>query len=199
MQESKLKIISVKAVDQLKYLKSFIVEYLDKNGDKKEWEVVSREDYCRLTSEINDNTSYSDGVTIFATNPSKDKVVLLKEYRVSAGQYLYALPAGLADGNEPLENASIREFKEETGMKFEPVTIQKERYTSVGLSNEKVNIAYGYYSGKPSKKYQEASEDADILIIGKEEAKDILENKEVPIRTALLLQDFFKLNSFLNE
>lgn len=198
MNSKKLKVKKVKKIDKLKYLNGYEIEYTGNNKEKK-WELVSRAGLERLENEIFNNKSYSDGVMIFATNKLKDKVVLLKEYRVSAGRYLYTLPAGLCDGLEDIEISAKREFKEETGMEFKCEYLEKERYTSVGIINEKVSIAYGYYSGFPSKEYQEDSEDAEIEIVDKTKAKEILKNHEVTIRSALILENFFKLNKFIND
>lgn len=195
----KLIIKNVKKVEKLKYLKSYVVEYLDGDGNLKEWELASRGDLDRLLDEINNNKSFSDGIMIFASNKDKNKVVLLKEYRVSAGKYVYTIPAGLVDDGEKISQTSKREFKEETGMEFELVDYSKERFTSVGLTNEKVNVAFGYYSGIPSKEYQEATEDAEIIIADKEFVERILKEDEVTVRTAHLLEYFFRLNDFFEN
>jgi len=194
-----IKVKNIREVEKLKYLKSYAIDYYDKNNNEKIWELVSRQGLDRLENEVYKHKSYSDGVMIFATNAMKAKVVLLKEFRVSAGKFVYTIPAGLVDSQESIEESAIREFKEETGLSFDLKQVDQERYTSVGIINEKVNIAYGYYSGTPSQKFQEASEYAEIKILGKTEVEYILENEEVTVRTALLLKNFFNLNSFFNR
>lgn len=195
----KIKILEVKLIERLNYLKSYEIDYEAKDGSKKKWELVSRDGLNRLKDEIYNHKSYTDGVMIFAVDRAMKKVVMLKEFRVSAGQYVYTLPAGLIDPGESLVEASQREFKEETGLELSVDSIEKERYTSVGIINEKVNIAYGYFSGEPTKKYQENSEDAEIVIVDKAFAENILANEEVTIRSALLIENYFKLNRFMNE
>lgn len=194
-----MKIKNVRKIKELKYLKSYAIDYYDRNNNKKIWELVSRQGLDRLENEIYNNKSYSDGVMIFATNLKKTKVVLLKEYRVSAGKFVYTIPAGLVDSQESIKESAIREFKEETGLSFELKQLDQERYTSVGIINEKVNIAYGFYSGVPTQKFQEASEYAEIEILTKEEVKRVLKTEEVTVRTALLLKSFFNLNTFFER
>lgn len=196
--ESKMKVVDLKSVDQLKYLHSFTIDYKTKSGAPKQWELVSRQGKERLENEIFKGASYTDGAIIFATNKERDRVVILKEFRVSAGKYMYMFPAGLIEQGEDILEAGAREFKEETGMGFESVMVERERYVSVGIINEKVNVVYGYFSGEPSQMYQDDNEDAEILIVNKEEAKRILEEEEVSIRTAMLLQGFFNLNPFFD-
>lgn len=192
----KLNITSIKKTDSLSYLNGFIVNYNTPNS-KKTWEMVSRSGKDRLESELFDDKSYCDAVMIFAKNRESTKLVVLKEYRVTAGKYVYMLPAGLVDSGENLDLAAKREFKEETGLELEIVKINKERYTSIGLTNEKLAIAFGYYEGTPSKEHQEESEDAEILLVDKDMAIDILRTGEVSIRTAMLFEHFFKLNDFI--
>lgn len=198
MSDGKLKVTQVTQSSSLKYLKSYVIKYLTKSGKEAVWELVSRGDLKRLKGEIFHQESVSDGTVIFATNASRDLVVVLKEYRVSAGRHVYMLPAGLADPGESVAVTAVREFKEETGLDFEPVRVEPARYLSVGIVNEKANVVYGYYSGQPSKAHQADNEDAEILFIGKEEAERLLAEEEVSMRTALLLQDFFRLNAFFN-
>ena len=192
----KLKIDSVIKIDKLDYLNGFVVNYSTPTS-KKTWEMVSRSGKERLENELFDNKSYCDAVMIFAKNRDATKLVVLKEYRVTAGKYVYMLPAGLVDSGENLEVAAKREFKEETGLKLEIVKVNKERYTSIGLSNEKLATVFGYYEGTPSKEHQEDSEDAEILLVDKEMALDILETGEVSIRTAMFFEHFFDLNDFI--
>ena len=194
----KLKVNSIVKNDSLSYLNGFTVNYSTQSSDKK-WEMVSRSSLERLENEIFHNKSYCDAVMIFAKNQTSDRVVLLKEYRVSAGKYVYMLPAGLVDPNEDIGTAAKREFKEETGLDLEVKKITRERFTSIGITNEKISIAYGYYEGIPSNIYQEESEDAEILLVDRDMAIEILENEEVSIRTAMILEHFFNLNDFIKE
>lgn len=197
MKSKKITIKNIRKIERLDYLNAFIIDYMGKDNINRTWELVSRDGLERLENEINENKSYSDGVMIFACNKEKTKLVILKEFRIVAGQYVYTLPAGLVDSGESIKTSAKREFKEETGLDIDVEYIEKERYTSVGIINEKVSVAYGYYSGTPSKEYQEVSEDAEIEIIDKNRAKEIMTNGEVSMRTALLVENFFKLNSFL--
>ncbi|MGB3366840.1 MAG: NUDIX hydrolase [Acidaminobacteraceae bacterium] len=193
---SKLKIKSIRNTDSLAYLNGFIVDYSTPSSDKT-WEMVSRGGKNRLESELFCNESFCDAVMIFAKNKEGTKLIVLKEYRVTAGKYVYMLPAGLVDSGENLEVAAKREFKEETGLDLDIVKISKERYTSIGISNEKIAIAFGYYQGIPSKENQEDSEDAEILVVDKEMAIEILKSGEVSIRTAMFFEHFFNLNDFI--
>jgi len=194
--DNKLKIISVKPTKSLKYLHSFEIEYRTKTGRIAKWELASRSGHERLEKEIFEHERFTDGAMIFATNREKTLMVLLKEFRVTAGRYVYTLPAGLKDPDETIEMAAIREFKEETGMDFSPHYVDRSRYVSVGIVNECINIVYGYYSGEPSSEFLTDEEDAQAFLVDAEMAEILLREEEVTARTAYLMQHFFDLNPF---
>lgn len=194
-----LKVLKIEPLNKLDYLKAFAIHYRTKSGAEKKWEMISRGDVDRLSNEIFHGHSISDGSVVFATDRKKTHVVMLKEFRVGAGKYVYMLPAGLGDPHEEITATAIREFKEETGLDFEPIHVEPPRYVSIGVVNEKVSVVFGYYSGIPSKCHQADNEDAEILFVDKDEAVRLLNDEEVTIRTAMLLQDFFKLNPFFDD
>lgn len=195
----KLKIISVKPTERLKYLHSFEIEYTTKTGRNAKWELASRSGLERLEKEIFEHERFTDGAMIFATNQEKTQMVLLKEFRVTAGRYVYTLPAGLIDPDETIEMAAIREFKEETGMDFSPQFIDRSRYVSVGIINECINIVYGYFSGVPSSEFLSDEEDAQAILVDADMAAVLLREEEVTARTAYLIQHFFDINPFFKK
>lgn len=194
-----MKIEKVSEIKALKYLKSYEIQYLDKKENPKTWELVSRGSLERLESELHHGKIVSDGTMIFATDVQRKKVVILKEFRVSAGHHVYMLPAGLSDDAEDVETTAVREFWEETGLTFHYETNTKARYASVGLTNERIQIAFGTYTGEVDLSHQSDEEEAEVLFIDRDMAKHILEHEDVCVRTALLLEDFFKLNAFFHQ
>lgn len=195
----KIKIKSIEQVKELNYLKGFKISYETKSGKPAQWELASRQGIDRLEREIFGGEKFTDGAMIFATDKSHTKVVLLREYRVSAGGYVYTLPAGLSDPDEPIEQTAIREFKEETGLNLTPMHVDASRYVSVGLANERVNIVFGYYDGEPSTDFLSDEEDAQAIIVDRNMAIKLFETEEVTARTAYLIQYFFKLNPFFEK
>ena len=196
---SKLKVVGIKKIEKLQYLHAFEIDYLTKSGKAAKWELVSRQGIERIKSEINEGKRFSDGVMIFAVDEMRTQVAMLKEFRVSLGGYVYMFPAGLSDADEEMSKAAAREFKEETGMTFDCEYISKARFVSLGIVNEAVNVAYGYYHGEPTNAYQDDKEDAEIVFVNRDFAKKILENEDVPFRSAQLLEHFFRLNPFFDR
>jgi ADP-ribose pyrophosphatase len=107
---------------------------------------------------------HNGSVVILALDKSKSKknpwVVMERQYRHAANQFLWELPAGKLDaGEEPLEGAK-RELKEETGYaakKWKPLI---EYYASPGFLGESMMIflAEGLQAGDAHPEEDEAIE-----------------------------------------
>ena len=139
------------------YLNLYDLDVVNKVGREGHYYVASRaktEDDLKLSSIENNDP---DGVAIYSLyGEKKDRVVLIRQFRYPLGGYVYELPAGLVDPGENYHTAAIRELKEETGLKLEPIVVddiyQKPYYTSVGMTDECCGTVYGYASGEISKK-----------------------------------------------
>ena len=145
---------------------------------------------------INKGIDTIDAAIIFAVMDKEDEdyLVVIRQYRYAIDDYIYEIPAGLIDANETLESAAIREMKEETGLDFTPVSVpdylKKGFYTSVGLSDETCATVYGYASGEISKDNLEDSEDIEVLIINRNQAKDILSSGIVALPCGYMLMHY---------
>jgi ADP-ribose pyrophosphatase len=96
---------------------------------------------------------HNGSVVILALDKSKSKrdpwVVIERQYRHAAGQFLWELPAGkLESGEEPLEGAQ-RELAEETGYRAKKWKPLVEFWASPGFLGEsmKVFVAEGLSAG----------------------------------------------------
>ena len=97
---------------------------------------------------------HNGSVVILALDNSKSKrdpwIVMERQYRHAANQYLWELPAGkIDDGEEPLEGAK-RELAEETGYRAKKWRPLVEYYASPGFLGEsmKVFLAEGLAGGR---------------------------------------------------
>ncbi|HEY1161126.1 MAG TPA: NUDIX hydrolase [Terracidiphilus sp.] len=115
-----------------------------------------------------DIVRHSGSVVILAVDSSKNKknpwIVVERQYRHAANQFLWELPAGTLDpGEDPLLGAR-RELAEETGYsakKWKPLV---EYYASPGFLGEsmKVFIAEGLVAGEA---HPEADEQIDFRLV----------------------------------
>ncbi len=65
-----------------------------------------------------------------------DKIILLRQYRVAVGEWLYELPAGVVEEGEDPGETARRELVEETGYEAGKLVKLFSMYLSPGYSNE---------------------------------------------------------------
>ena len=138
-----------------------------------------------------------DGVIIYSLYGEKrDKVVLVRQYRYTIGDYIYEFPAGLVEPDEEFHEGAVREMHEETGLKFKPLKLnpafEKPYFTTIGMTDESCATVYGYAEGEISKDAQEDSEEIEVVLADREEVKRILKEENVAIMCAYQLMHFLQ-------
>lgn len=138
-----------------------------------------------------------DGVIIYSIyGEKKDKVVLIRQYRYTIGDYIYEFPAGLVEPGEDFHEGAVRELYEETGLKFTPLKVkgefEKPYFTTIGMTDESCATVYGYASGEISADAQEDSEEIEVVIADRKEVERILKEENVAIMCAYMLMHFLK-------
>ena len=136
-----------------------------------------------------------DGVLMYSLYGEKrDKIVLVRQYRVSIDDYIYEFPAGLVESGEEFHEAAVREMHEETGLTFHPLKVdpcyEKPFFTTIGMTDEACSAVYGWCEGEISRKYLEESEVIEVVLADREEAKRILREENVAIMCSYHLMHF---------
>jgi ADP-ribose pyrophosphatase len=67
-------------------------------------------------------------------------VVLVRQYRHPAGEYMLEIPAGGIEGGETFEQGAKRELEEEVGVTAEKIELLSEFYVSPGFLTEKMYV-----------------------------------------------------------
>ena len=104
---------------------------------------------------VRDVVRHHGSVVILAIDSTKNKknpwIVMERQYRHAAGQYLWELPAGKLDPGENALQGAKRELEEETGYRAEKWKPLVEYYPSPGFLGEsmKVFLAEGLVAGDP--------------------------------------------------
>ena len=177
-----------------KFVNLFNVKGTNDKGFESNYFVASRAknvDELKITTKkIN-----ADGVAIYSLYGEKrDKVVLVKQYRYPIDTYVYELPAGLCEQGENYREAAIREMHEETGLTFTPIDAdpmyEAPRFTTIGMTDEAVAAVYGYSEGTVSDKFNEASEEIEVVIADRDEVRRILKEERVAVQCAYQLMHF---------
>lgn len=71
---------------------------------------------------------------------SKDKAILIKQFRIALEEYIWEIPAGTLEKNERPERCARRELTEEIGYKAGKIVKLGEIYPAVGYSDEVLHI-----------------------------------------------------------
>lgn len=162
-----MKIRTVHKLTGYPYLNLFETRYEDASGRERVWRFASRKDSPRCVS----GHGAVDAVVMAAFHVSKRRLVVIREFRVPLGGYQYGLPAGLVDPGETVECAAARELKEETGLVVTRwIKSSPPLYSSSGLTDEAIVMAYVECEGEPSRRGNTASEDIETLLLSPEEA-----------------------------
>ncbi len=90
------------------------------------------------------------GSAVIMPVDEKNRILLVRQYRLPARQYLWELPAGRVDPGEKPKQAARRELAEETGYKATKLEKLVTFYASPGFLAEKMTIylATGLKAGK---------------------------------------------------
>ena len=155
-----------------KWLNLFEVNYVAKNGDAKSWKIASRQKQPKCVTGRYDRP---DAVVIVPFHTAKNKMVIIREYRLPLNDYEYGFPAGLVDPGESVEQATRRELMEETGLTLSRlIKSSPPIYSSAGMSDESVAMVYVECEGEPSSGGNTDSELIEVLFISPSEATGLL-------------------------
>ena len=132
-----MEFLGMEKVRDGKYLKNYELSYRNKAGKLKKFEIVSRKEL----NSPNDLGEKPSGVSIVAFRD--DRMMLLREFRLSINREIFNLCAGMLEENESIEACIERELFEETGLKVKRIIdILPPSFSAVGFSDTKTYIAF---------------------------------------------------------
>lgn len=192
---NKNRIEELKPLAQTKFLSLYDAKYTNKANKENHWIIASRKKYEDLKEQyFNGKKDDIDAVVIAALHKETNKLVLVKQFRIPLNDYVYELPAGLIDKNESIESTLERELKEETGLKLIHVNEnlgREQLYLSGGMTEESAALIYCTCEGEISTKYLEEDEDIEPILLGIEDAKELLNSDvKLDVKAFLTLQSF---------
>lgn len=164
-----------------KFITRYDVEYETVDGQKKVYEMISRNSNMKTFEDLHGKTA--DAVVIIVTDEKEEKILIDKEFRLAMGDWVYNFPAGLIDPGETPEMSAKRELMEETGLELYEITdLINTSYSAVGFSNETNVCIVGKARGdfKPSTSTHEEIEPGWYT---KEQVRELLKTEKFAART----------------
>ncbi|WP_022663730.1 NUDIX hydrolase [Desulfospira joergensenii] len=181
-----MRITRVEKITDLKHLNLFSMEYRDRKEQEKTWVYASRK-------KIAPDPDRADAVVVVPFHVREEKLVVIKEFRVVLGGYQYGFPAGLVDPGEDLIQAGKRELFEETGLKLTRVLGKSPPvYSSSGMTDESVSLIHAECEGAPSSRFNEDSEDIEVMMLSREEAGSLIKEPglKFDVKTWIILNTY---------
>ncbi len=118
-----MKIKETKEVFSTKWLSFKEATYLNKEGNEMKWNYVSRKGDTKI-------------VTAICRSQTTGKYLLISQPRVPINKTVIEFPAGLIDPGESVQQAGLRELKEETGYEGKVISEGPFVIKSAGLADE---------------------------------------------------------------
>ena len=133
---------------------------------KKNVFLVSRKMVLPTGMKITKDLVIHPGAALIVPFLSKDKVVILRQYRSTFGQYLYEFPAGTLEPNEKPSACARREIMEEAGYRAGKLTKVGLIYPVPGYSDEIIYI-FKAENLRPQKEQGDADEVIEPIIVSR--------------------------------
>ncbi len=185
-----MKIIKTEKLTDYNHLNMFKIMYLDRDGSQRSWFIASRDSEPKCVTK---RFSVPDGVIIVPFHTERNKLVVVKEFRVAVGDYKYGFPAGLIDEGETAAEAAKRELKEETGLILKRILkISPPVFSSTGMTDETTSIVYVECGGELSDMGNSSSEDIQSFFASKEDVAALCadSNLKFDAKAWLILSSF---------
>ena len=183
----RLKLQSLEKTRDTRYLKNYTLTYRNKAGKEKHYEIVSRNN-IEKPEQLGRKSS---GVSIVAFTEDRQKILLLKEFRMGVNSYVINNVAGMIEPGETIEECISRELYEEAGIELvKIIDILPPAFAAVAISDTKTNIAYVLVREGELTDHTSDNEDIIPKFYTKEEVKNLLRTEEFSARTQIVCYEF---------
>ena len=178
-----MKFVSMKKVHGGKFLSRYDIVYETIDGGRKNYEMVSRSGDRTEFHQLHDHDP--EAVIMIMHDPSGEKILINREFRLAMGEFIYNFPAGLVDEGEDWDTSAARELREETGLKLVRIDEWKrETYSAEGNCVQMGVVCVGVAEGEPIPS-PDPVEEIQAAWYTKAEVRELLKNQRFSGRTQL--------------
>jgi len=185
-----MKIDKTTLLARAKWLNLFDVTYRDHRGAQRTWQMASRREQPKCADLEYD---IPDAVIIIPYHTERQRLVIIREFRVPLADIEYGFPAGLVDPGETPVAAAQRELYEETGLEVSAVLeVGPPLYSSAGMTDEAVAPVYVTCRGNPSREGNSASENIWVDFLNPAQARALCRDhhKKFDAKAWLIIKSF---------
>jgi len=163
-----VKVFQTRKLTDGPHLNLFRTDYRDRAGRRRSWVFASRGPAAKIQ---HGDFGRPDAVVIVPFHVGRGRLAVIREFRVAVGGYQFGFPAGLVDVGESVAEACARELREETGLVMLRLLRQSPPiYSSSGMTDESITLAYVECDGEPTAEHNESSEDIQVDFLDPVEA-----------------------------
>jgi len=156
-----MKYQGIRKIHEGKFITRYDVDYVTEAGHPKTYEIISRNKNLRTLEELQNKAP--DSVILILTDEGGERILVSREFRMAAGQWMYNFPAGLIDPGETPEQSARRELWEETGLTLTRIDdVLDNSYNAVGFANERSICVFGTATGE----FRKSTSDAEEIVPG---------------------------------
>ena len=186
-----MKFLGIQKVSEGKYLTKYDITYETREHHLKNYEMVSRKKNLQTEEDL--HSSPTDSVVMIMTDPSGDRLLLTREFRMALGRTVYGFPAGLVDPGESCEESARRELWEETGLTLTKIhRILPDSFNCVGITNEKSSVILGTAEGEFAESTSD-EEEIECRWYTREEVRKLIECEAFSARVQMFCY-FWSMN-----
>lgn len=160
-----MKKVQEEILHQGKWLALKETTYISKNGDEVKWESIER-------------TNTNKSVVIISKLVPSNRYIFIKQYRPAIDNYIIGFPAGLVEG-ENLEEAALRELKEETGYTGKVKGVSPIINSNAALLTDTVRVVSVEINENDKenlnpKQQLEVEEEIEVILVSRDDVKSFL-------------------------
>jgi len=138
---------SIEKKHEGRFLHRYDISYVNQNGDTLSYEMVSRRGDIDSLEKLREHGA--DAVVMIIRDAADEHMLLIHEYRMELGRWIYGLPGGLIEEGESAEDCAARELYEETGLKLDKIMhVYPSAACTVGIGDEQTVCVFATASGE---------------------------------------------------